>query len=95
MLANNGTCLIEIPWSGTSCGDGKVSFEPHREKIGFANAKTKAQNSFAVTAKLNSAFVFTTRIVPFIFLLKPKFQACSLFLKLSMPVYVRRGRKLD
>ena len=44
----------------------------------FANAKTKAQISFAVTAKLISAFVFATRIVHFLFLLNPKFQASML-----------------
>ena len=51
--------------------------------------KTKAQISFAeadVTAKLISSFVFATRIVKFLFFLKPKFQASSLFLKLYRPV---------
>ena len=36
-------------------------------------ATIKAQISFAVTAKLISAFVFATRIVHFLFLLNPKF----------------------
>ena len=44
----------------------------------FAYAKTKAQISFAVTAKLISAFVFATWI-KFLFFLNPKFQVCSLF----------------
>ena len=35
----------------------------------FAYAKTKAQISFAVTAKLISAFVFATRIVQFLYFL--------------------------
>ena len=48
----------------------------------FACAKTKAQISFAVTAKLISAFVFATRIVYFLFYLNPKFQASSSFLRL-------------
>ena len=43
----------------------------------FAYAKTKAQISFAVTAKLISAFVFATRIVQFLFFLNLKFQASS------------------
>ena len=39
-------------------------YEPRYEKTGFfAYAKTKTQISFAVTAKLISAFVFATRIV--------------------------------
>ena len=42
-----------------------------------AYAKTKAQISFAVTAKLISAFVFATWIVHFLFFLNPKFQASS------------------
>ena len=37
----------------------------------FAYAKTKAQISFAVTAKLISAFVFATGIVQFLFFLNP------------------------
>ena len=40
-----------------------------------AKAKTKAQISFAVTAKLISAFVFPTQIVPFLYFLNPKFPA--------------------
>ena len=57
------------------------TYEPHREKTGFLpRRKTKAQISFAVTAKLISAFVFATRIVQFLFFLNPKFQASSLLL---------------
>ena len=59
----------------------------------FAYAKTKAQISFAVTAKLISAFVFATQIVHFLFLLNPKFQASMLLLGLYMSVCVRPGRK--
>ena len=59
-------------------------------KPDFAYAKTKAQTSFAVTAKLISAFVFATRIVQFLFFLNPKFQASS---PLYRPVCVRPGRK--
>ena len=46
-------------------------------KPAFAYAKTKAQISFAVTAKLISAFVFAMRIVQSLFYLNPKFQASS------------------
>ena len=62
-----------------------------RKRIAFA--KTKAQISFAVTAKLISAFVFATRIVQFLFYLNPKFQASSSFLSLYRPVCVGPGRK--
>ena len=62
-------------------------------KRDFAYAKTKAQISFAVTAKLISAFVFATRIVLFLFFLNPKFQASSLLLRLYRPVCVGPGRK--
>ena len=55
---------------------GAVSWENQQS----AYAKTKAQISFAVTAKLISAFVFATRIVQFLFYLNPKFQASSFFL---------------
>ena len=50
--------------------------------------ETKAQISFAVTAKLISAFVFSTRIVQFLFYLNPNFQASSSFLCLYRPVCV-------
>ena len=56
-------------------------------------AKTKAQISFAVTAKLIRAFVFATRIVQFHFCLKPKFQASSYLLCLYRPVCVGPVRK--
>ena len=44
-----------------------------------AYAKTKAQISFAVNAKLNSAYVFATWIIQFLSYLNPNFQASSLF----------------
>ena len=47
-------------------------------KPDFAYVKTKAQISFAVTAKLINAFVFATRIVQFLFFLNPKFQPSKL-----------------
>ena len=59
----------------------------------FAYAKTKMQISFAVTAKLISIFVFTTRIVQSLFYLNPKFQASNHLLWLYSPVCVRPGRK--
>ena len=58
-----------------------------------AYAKSKTQISFAVTAKLISAFVFATRIVQFLFYLNPKFQASSSFLCLYRPVCVGPVRK--
>ena len=47
--------------------------EPRREKTNvFAYAITKTQISFAVTAKLISAFVFTSWIVQYLFFLSTK-----------------------
>ena len=51
----------------------------------FAYAKTKTQISFAVTAKLISAFVFAIRIVQSLYFLNPKFQASSYLLWLHSP----------
>ena len=51
------------------------------------------QISFAVAAKLISAFVFATRVVQFLFFLNPKFQASSHLLWLYSPVCVRPSRK--
>ena len=58
-----------------------------------ALAKTKAQISFAVTAKLISAFVFATRIVQFLLYLTPEFQASSSFLWLYSLIGVGPVRK--
>ena len=63
-------------------------FEPRTPMISAASwenqqsaqAKTKTQISFAVTAKLIITFVFTTRIVQILFYLNQKFQASSSFL---------------
>ena len=62
-------------------------------KPDFAYAKTKSQISFAVTAKLISAFVFATRIVQFLFFLNPKIQASGHLLCLYRTVCVRHGWK--
>ena len=51
------------------------------------------QISFAVTAKLISAFVFATQIVQFLLYLTPKFQASSLLLCLYSSVCVGPVRK--
>ena len=48
---------------------------------------------FEVTAKLINAFVFSTRIVQFLFFLKPKFQVSSHLLCLYSSVCVRTVRK--
>ena len=53
----------------------------------------RAQISFAVTAKLISAFVFATRIVQFLLYFNPKFQASSSFLCLYRSVCVGPVRK--
>ena len=67
-------------------------FDPRHEKtVFFANAKTKTQISFAVTAKLISAFVFAIRIVQSLFFLNPEFQASSHLLWLYNPVCVGPG----
>ena len=63
-----------------------------RKPIFFAYAKTKTQISFAVTAKLISAFVFATRIVRSLYYINPKFQASSHLLWLYRPACVGPGR---
>ena len=57
----------------------------------FAYAKTKTKISFAVTAKLISAFVFATQIVQSLYYLHPKFQASSHLLCLYSLVCVGPG----
>ena len=53
--------------------------ELRHEKTGFFWGETKEKISFAVTAKLISAFVFTTRIAQFFYFLNPKFQPLAIF----------------
>ena len=55
-------------------------------------AKTKTQIILAVTPKLISAFVFTTRIVLSLFFLNPKFQASSLLVTVQVGL-CRPGRR--
>ena len=62
-------------------------------KPDFCICVTMTQISFAVTAKLISAFVFATRIVKSLYFLNPKFQASSHLLWLYSPVCVGPGRK--
>ena len=59
----------------------------------FAYAKTKTQISFAVTAKLISAFVFATRIGQYLYFLDAKFQASSHLVWLYSLVCVGPGRR--
>ena len=72
----------------------KHLFEPpHGKTNNMHRRKQKTQISFAVTAKLISAFVFATGIVQFLFYFNPKFQASSSFLLLCRPVCVGPVRK--
>ena len=64
-----------------------------RENQHFEYAKTKAQISFAVTAKLISAFIFAARIVQLLFYLYPKFEASSVLLWLYSSGCVEPVRK--
>ena len=57
-----------------------------------AYVKTKTQISFAVTAKLISAFVFATWIVQYLYFLNTKFQASSHLQRLHSLVCVRPGQ---
>ena len=61
---------------------------PHQKTKQSAYSKTKAQISFAVTAKLISAFVFATQIEKFLCFLNPKLPASSHFLCMYTSVCV-------
>ena len=68
-------------------------FEPRREKTGFLHMlKTKLQISFAVTAKLISAFVFAIQILQSLYFLNLKFQASNHLMWLYSLVCVGPGR---
>ena len=72
-----------------------VLFVPRREKTGFLHMRKqrRSQISFAVTAKLISAFIFATRIVQSLSFLNTKFQASSHFLRRRSLICVGPGRK--
>ena len=83
-------------WFVLSCSDMQIlllTLEPPHEKTNnLHRQKTKPQISFAVTAKLISAFVFATQM-QFLFFINPKFQASGLLLCLSSLVCVRPAWK--
>ena len=64
-----------------------------RKPFFFAYATTKMQISFAITAKLISAFVFATWIVQSLFYLNPKFKASRHLVWSYSPDCVGPGRK--
>ena len=80
------TCLCPDLYQGRK-GDKRPHEETdnlHRRKQSSRSA-SRLQISFAVTAKLISAFVFGTRKVHFLFFLNPKFQASTRLLCFYSP----------
>ena len=77
------------------CDFASISYKPLHEKTGFkAYAKTKVQiNCTVLTAKLISAFDFSTWIAQFLFFPNTKFQGSSLLLSLYRSVCIRPGCK--
>ena len=71
----------------------RKAFEPPHEKTNNLHMRKQTQISFAITAKLISAFVFTSRRVHFLFFLNPKFPASSLLLWLYSLICVGPVRK--
>ena len=90
----------QLPYNMKACmkqGYDNILYEPHHEKTGFLHMRKQrrsdSQISFAVTAKLISAFVFATQIVQSLYYLNPILQASSHLLWLYSPVCVGPGRK--
>ena len=67
----------------SSCASSIRVFVLRKQNFGYA--KTKMQISFVVTAKLISAFVYTTYLVQFLHFLNTKFQVSSHLLWLYKP----------
>ena len=78
--ADNSACDVFFVSEPGVLGNDFLILAASWENQQTAYAKTKTQISFAVTAKLISAFVFATRIVQFLLYLTPKFQAFNLLL---------------
>ena len=76
----------------SSCPEREVS-RVMRKPAFCIYAKTKTQISFAVTAKLISAFVFATGIEQSLYFLNTKFQGSSHLRWLYSQVFVRPGLK--
>ena len=70
-----------------------IIIEPPHEITNNLQMRNQKQISFAVTAKLINAFVFTTEIVQFLYFLNPKFPASNHLLCLYSSVCVRPLQK--
>ena len=88
-----GTFLVLGDTGTAEIRQEDIFVPPHGKTNNLHRRKTKTQISFAVTAKLISAFVFATRIVQFLPYLTPKFHASSSFLCLYRLVCVGPVRK--
>ena len=71
----------------------KNKIEPRHEKTGYLPMRKKGADQLRSSAKLIGTFVFSTRIVQFLFFLNPKFQVSRHLLLLYRPICVRPGRK--
>ena len=76
-----GMGYVILSWHSLSL---PYNYLPHKNPL-FVYAKKKTQISFAVTAKLISAFVFATQIVQSLYFLNQKIQASGHLLWLYTP----------
>ena len=76
LIINFYWAKTQFSWSGSHVYQNTIGASLLENRL-FANAKTKTQISFTVTAKLISAFVFPTQKVQFLYFPNPKFQASS------------------
>ena len=82
---------VYLPWKKIIA----INEPCHEKNLHYAYAKTKAQISFPVTAKLISALVFAIEIVMFLYFPNPNFPASSHLLCLYSSVCVEPVRSPD
>ena len=96
LFRNKSPIILYAPSMGAKC----INVLGHMSRVVIKpafyiceNKETKTQISFAVTAKLISAFVFAIGIVQSLYYIHPKFQASNHLRWLYKPVCVGPGRK--
>ena len=92
VMTNFRVCMSLVSAFPSRRGVEAIIWATSWENQQSAYAKTKTQISFAVTAKLISAFVFATWIVQYLYFLNTKFPASSHLQWLYSLVCVRPGQ---
>ena len=78
---------------GHNFNQSKTKYEPSHGKSNNLHMQNKDADQLHCNCEADHIFVFTIRIVPFLYFVSPKFQASSLLLWMYSLVCVRSGCK--